>query len=310
MQRGSQHASSRRDRLGPRGTAVDNLRFGMPCGRLGSYVVLVGESAEDLFEVDPVLGEVDRLGRVGRCLSWGQLAEGAMRPGRVVVGQVLGQHPVQVLLVDDQQPTGEFPAQGADDPFADRVRSGSLRRLPFESTADPAARPSMPRLLFLDQQVRDSYPDWQTEARLYVAYLRLISGKYPDDIRLAELVGELCMKDADFAAMWASGRVGECTSGTKRLRHSLVGDVTVNFLIWLQADSPDHRLEVYSPADQASADALALLAVIINEERAKAHAITAPNRAGPMRPGDGNQDLLAEPVAATRQEHGPQPGGR
>lgn len=61
-------------------------------------------------------------------MSWGQLAEGEMRPGRVVVHQVLGQHPAQVLLVDDQQPVEEFPAQGADDPFADRVRSGSLRR--------------------------------------------------------------------------------------------------------------------------------------------------------------------------------------
>jgi hypothetical protein len=104
------------------------MRFRLPCGQLGSYVVLVGESAEDLFPVDPVVGEVDRLGRAGRCLGWGQLAEGAMRPGRVVVHQVLGQHPAQVLLVDDQQPVEEFPAQGADDPFADRVRSGSLRR--------------------------------------------------------------------------------------------------------------------------------------------------------------------------------------
>jgi hypothetical protein len=51
------------------------MRFGVPCGQLGSYVVLVGESAEDLFPVHPVLGEVDRLGRAGRCLSWGQLAE-------------------------------------------------------------------------------------------------------------------------------------------------------------------------------------------------------------------------------------------
>lgn len=46
------------------------MRFGVPCGQLGSYVVLVGESAEDLFPVDPVLGEVDRLGRAGGCLSW------------------------------------------------------------------------------------------------------------------------------------------------------------------------------------------------------------------------------------------------
>ena len=33
--------------------------------QLGSDVVLVGESAEDLFPVDPVLGEIDRLGWAG-----------------------------------------------------------------------------------------------------------------------------------------------------------------------------------------------------------------------------------------------------
>ena len=79
------------------------MRFGVSCGQLGSDVVLVGESAEDLFPVDPVLGEVDRLGRAGVGLSRGELAEGAMRPGRVVVHQVLGQHPVTCV---PQIPTG------------------------------------------------------------------------------------------------------------------------------------------------------------------------------------------------------------
>jgi hypothetical protein len=73
------------------------MRLGGSCGQLGSDVVLMGESAEDLFAVDPVLGEVDGFGWAGLCLSRGELAEEAMRPGRVVVPQVLGQHPVQVL---------------------------------------------------------------------------------------------------------------------------------------------------------------------------------------------------------------------
>lgn len=132
--------------------------------------------------------------------------------------------------------------------------------LPFDATANPATRPCLPRLLFLDPHVRGAYPDWENEARAYVAYLRLISGKYPDDTRLAELVGELCMKDADFAAMWASGQVGECTSGTKHFCHPLVGELTVRFQLWLQADSLDHRIEVYTPANDAAAEALARLA--------------------------------------------------
>jgi hypothetical protein len=63
----------------------------------------MGESPEDLLPADPVLGEVDRLRWLAVGLRWGDLAEGAVRPGGVVVPQVLGQHPVQVLLIDDQE---------------------------------------------------------------------------------------------------------------------------------------------------------------------------------------------------------------
>ena len=35
--------------------------------------------------------------------------------------KVLGQHPAQMVLIDDQQPVEQLPAQGADDPFADGV---------------------------------------------------------------------------------------------------------------------------------------------------------------------------------------------
>jgi hypothetical protein len=44
------------------------------------------------------------------------------------VPQVLGQYLSQVVLIDDQQPVGKLPAQGADGPFADGVRSWRLRR--------------------------------------------------------------------------------------------------------------------------------------------------------------------------------------
>jgi hypothetical protein len=42
--------------------------------------------------------------------------------------QILGQHLTQVVLVDDQQPVEQPPAQGTYHPFADSVRSGRLRR--------------------------------------------------------------------------------------------------------------------------------------------------------------------------------------
>ena len=95
-------------------------------GLSGGDLVLVRESAEDLFPADPVLGEVD-LRWPGVSLSRCELAEGTVRPGCVVVAQVFGQHPAQVVLIDDQQPVEQLAAQGTDHPFADRVRSRRLR---------------------------------------------------------------------------------------------------------------------------------------------------------------------------------------
>ena len=46
------------------------------------------------------------------------LAEGAVRPGSIIVPQVFGQRPSQVVLVDDQDPVQELAAKGADDPLA------------------------------------------------------------------------------------------------------------------------------------------------------------------------------------------------
>jgi hypothetical protein len=54
-------------------------------------------------------------------LDRGELAEGTVRPGGVVVLQVLGQCPAQMVLVDDQQLVEELLPEGPDHPFADGV---------------------------------------------------------------------------------------------------------------------------------------------------------------------------------------------
>jgi hypothetical protein len=97
----------------------------------GGDLVLVRESAEDLLPADPVLGEVD-LRWPGVSLSGCELAEGAVRPGGVVVLKVFGQDLAQMMLIDDQQPVQEFPAQGTDDSLADRARSG---RVPTQNSS-------------------------------------------------------------------------------------------------------------------------------------------------------------------------------
>uniref|UniRef100_UPI001F340ECA helix-turn-helix domain-containing protein n=1 Tax=Actinomadura macrotermitis TaxID=2585200 RepID=UPI001F340ECA len=131
---------------------------------------------------------------------------------------------------------------------------------PFDAPRDPARRPSIPRMFFLDPPTRDMYLNWHELARIHVAYLRLTAGRHPTDARLAGLIGEITMHSDDFAALWATGDVADCTVGDMHLRHATVGAVNVAYQVWLQPDSPDHRLEIYTPNDPASADALRVLA--------------------------------------------------
>ncbi|MCA2230229.1 helix-turn-helix transcriptional regulator [Nonomuraea aurantiaca] len=130
----------------------------------------------------------------------------------------------------------------------------------FDAPRDLARRPSIPRMFFLDSLSRDLHGNWDELAPIHVAYLRLTAGRYPTDARLAELIGELAMRSSDFATLWATGDVADCTVGTMRLQHPTVGGINVDYQVWLQPDSPDHRLEVFTPKDSSSADALRLLA--------------------------------------------------
>ncbi|MEU9440869.1 helix-turn-helix transcriptional regulator [Streptomyces sp. NPDC048304] len=101
--------------------------------------------------------------------------------------------------------------------------------LPADSPDTPGNRPNLTRMLFLDEQYRELYTDWNEEAQLAVASLRLVAGRHADDRRLAELVGQLAVECDEFATRWARHPVRTCTSGVKRLHHPLVGAMDLSF---------------------------------------------------------------------------------
>ncbi|MFF3396929.1 helix-turn-helix domain-containing protein [Streptomyces sp. NPDC002659] len=90
-----------------------------------------------------------------------------------------------------------------------------------------AERPNTARLVFLDAHTRDLYVDWPRKARDVVGKLRQAVGEYPDDPRLASLIGELTMQSAQFATLWAEHRVRAWDLAEYRMRHPLVGEMDV-----------------------------------------------------------------------------------
>jgi transcriptional regulator with XRE-family HTH domain len=114
---------------------------------------------------------------------------------------------------------------------------------------------------FLEPAVRELYLDWTDVARGAVAGLRASSGADPDDPSLATLVGELSLKSEDFATMWARHDVHAKTTGMKRYRHPLVGDLELDYQTFTINGTGEQTLHVFSaePGSPA-ADALSLLA--------------------------------------------------
>ncbi|MFJ8746301.1 helix-turn-helix transcriptional regulator [Embleya sp. NPDC127516] len=155
---------------------------------------------------------------------------------------------------------GRFLDVLAWNPMAHALIAGHVD---FTAPTRPADRPNIARLLFLDPHARELYGDWTRKARSTVADLRLISGRYPGDPRLAALVGELTLSSSEFAKLWAAHTVGDCGTNTRDYHHPVVGtmQLTIEFMAL-----PDEgqRVAVFTAApDSPSAAALSLLTDIV-----------------------------------------------
>ncbi|WP_030980170.1 helix-turn-helix domain-containing protein [Streptomyces sp. NRRL S-1824] len=109
------------------------------------------------------------------------------------------------------------------------------------------------RLAFVDPHVRGLFADWETTARTCVAYLRMDALQYPDDPRLATLVGELSVRDPDFRQWWAAHDVAHKTCGTKKLNHPVAGELTLDWEILGCATDPDQQLMVMTAVPGSAA---------------------------------------------------------
>lgn len=170
-------------------------------------------------------------------------ASGAVRPG------------VQLLL--DRM--ADCPAMVLDHRM-DVLAWNALGDALHGFTADPLRR-NMPRLVFLDPQAPELFPEWPAVAAETVRYLRLGAGRRPSDEALAALVCELSLRSEAFRRLWADHLVREKTHGVKRINHPVAGELRLSYETLALPGEPDHTLVAYTAAPGSpTADRLALLA--------------------------------------------------
>ncbi|MGY1436799.1 helix-turn-helix transcriptional regulator [Streptomyces reniochalinae] len=117
------------------------------------------------------------------------------------------------------------------------------------------------RWMFLDDDARALFTDWEDQARAAVESLRLDAGRDPEDQATAALIADLRARSHAFDTWWEQHRVHQRTHGSKRLCHPLVGDLTVEYETLTLPGDPDTTLYVYTAEPGSpSKRALGLLA--------------------------------------------------
>ncbi len=135
------------------------------------------------------------------------------------------------------------------------------RALFADFDAMPPRERNYARWVLLSDQAREVFVDWEVQARAAVESLRLEAGRDPDDRASRELVAELSERSVEFRTWWEQHRVYQRTFGSKRLRHPVVGELTVDYESLTMPRDTDQTMFVYSAEPgSASQGALRVLA--------------------------------------------------
>ena len=141
------------------------------------------------------------------------------------------------------------------------------------SALSPGIRPGSNRLrsMFLDEDERDLYPDWEHAIGGMVASFRTSIGGDVDDPRIALLVGELSLASEPFRRLWARHDVKALAGAPTRMRHPEVGMLELRREKLAIGDSSGQLLVIYhAEPGSDSARSLALLGSLAATDEALA----------------------------------------
>lgn len=163
---------------------------------------------------------------------------------------------VQRIL--DSLATPGFVSNSRSDIIAANLLGEALYAPLYADTHRPV---NTARFIFLNPAAPTFFVDWDKVADNSIGILRAQAGRDPYDRQLSDLIGELSTRSDAFRVRWATHNVALHRTGSKRFRHPVIGDLTLDFdTLDFPADS-GQRLSVYTARPGSrDHDALVLLA--------------------------------------------------
>ena len=120
--------------------------------------------------------------------------------------------------------------------------------------ADWPARPPEERNLlwwmFTDPDARQVMVDWPGEASALLGRFRATAARYPDAPDFAALLERLLAASPEVRDWWPQHRVTPLGSGTKRVRHPVLGEIEFQHVVLRVADDPEQKLVTFVATDQ------------------------------------------------------------
>ncbi|NKY57421.1 helix-turn-helix domain-containing protein [Nocardia flavorosea] len=257
---------------------IDPARAGLPAdGRIRRVpglrreeVALLAGVSTDYYtrleqgrRITPTTGVVDAIARALDLDAAGRVHLGRL-VGRPATGPARRSVPVQRLrpgvhqLLDSLAGLPALVLGHRSDVLASNWMANALFA---DFAAMPATQRNYARWMFLGEEPRTLFADWESQARAAVESLRLEVGNNPGDRAGHALVEELSSESAEFRHWWREHRVLQRTHGAKRLRHPVAGELTVEYETLTLPGDPDQTLYVYTTEPGSpSREAMSLLA--------------------------------------------------
>jgi hypothetical protein len=137
----------------------------------------------------------------------------------------------------------------------------SFGRLFCDLDAVPAEDRNVIWLAFTNEQMQATMTDLELTLRLMTAKLRASMADNLGDPAWRALLKRLQTSSAEFSDLWERHEVMMPTTAHKFYRHPEVGELRMLATnVWLEPNSASPHLVTYSPADEATAAKLPLLA--------------------------------------------------